>query len=126
MLWERGDSSKSGKEKQVLLLDQQKGICYKQVTLMKNTTAKKNKKKPKKPLIVQIDVIELEAGEYFVETTQLSDLIIPLTKLELTTPPLKNPVPKKDLKQTIADAKTYIQKLGRLLRREVIIKVKKS
>jgi hypothetical protein len=93
---------------------------------MKNTTAKKNKKKPKKPLIVQIDVIELEAGEYFVETTQLSDLIIPLTKLELTTPPLKNPVPKKDLKQTIADAKTYIQKLGRLLRREVIIKVKKS
>jgi hypothetical protein len=70
--------------------------------------------------------MELEAGEYFVGTTQLSDLIIPLTELERTALPRKNPVPKKDFKQTIADRKTYIQKLGQILRREVIIKVKKS
>jgi hypothetical protein len=84
------------------------------------------KKKQKKPLIVQIDVMELEKGQYDIETTQLSDLIIPLTELEKTTPAIKNPVPQKDLKQAIADAKTYIQKLGKILRREVIIKVKKS
>jgi hypothetical protein len=93
---------------------------------MRNATAKKKKKKQKKPLIVQIHVMELESGEYYVDTTQLSDLIIPLTELERTAPPRKNPVSKKELKQAIADAKTYIQKLGQILCREVIIKVKRS
>jgi hypothetical protein len=62
----------------------------------------------------------------YQETFQLSDLIIPLTELQMTTPPIKNPVSQKDLKQAIADAKTYIQKLGKILRRDVTIKVKRS
>jgi hypothetical protein len=40
----------------------------------------------------------------------------------MTTPPIKNPVSQKDLKQAIADAKTYIQKLGKILRRDVTSK----
>jgi hypothetical protein len=62
----------------------------------------------------------------YQETFQLSNLIIPLTELQMTTPPIKNPVSQKDLKQAIADAKTYIQKLGKILRRDVTIKVKRS
>jgi hypothetical protein len=94
---------------------------------MKSATAKKKNKKQKKPLIVQIDVTELDKDEYFVETTQLSDLIISPTELERTTPTIyKNPVSKKELKQAIADVKTYLHKLGKILRREVIIKVKRS
>jgi hypothetical protein len=62
--------------------------------------------------------MELEKGN------MLSDLIIPLTELERTTPPIKNSVSKKGLNQTIDNAKTYSQKLGRILYREVIIKVK--
>jgi hypothetical protein len=59
-------------------------------------------------------------------TRQISDLIIPLTQLERTTPAIKNPVSKKKLKQVIADAKTYIQKLGKIMRRNVTIKVKRA
>ena len=84
---------------------------------------KKTNKKKRKRLVVRIDVAELVNGEYYVETEQLSDVPIPLTQLEMTTPPINNPVPQKDLKQTIADAKTYIQKLAKILRREVTIKV---
>jgi hypothetical protein len=85
----------------------------------------KKKQKKRKRLIVQILVADMENGEYYVDTEQLSDIPIPLTQLELTTPPIENPVSKKDLKQTIADAKTYIQKLAKLLRREVTIKVRR-
>ena len=62
-------------------------------------------------------------GQYYLDTEKLSDIPIPLTKLEITTPPIENPVAKKDLKQTIADAKAYIQKLAKILRRDVTIKV---
>jgi hypothetical protein len=80
-------------------------------------------KKKRKKLVVQIDVADMGNGQYYLDTEQLSDIPIPLTQLEMTTPPIKNPVPKKDLKQAIADAKTYIQKLAKILRREVTIKV---
>jgi hypothetical protein len=63
-----------------------------------------------------------EMGSY-VDTEQLSDIPIPLTHLERTTPETKNPVPQKDLKQTIADTKTYIRKLVKILRREMTIKL---
>jgi hypothetical protein len=43
----------------------------------------------------------------------------------MTTPSRENPVAKKDLKQAIADAKTYIQKLAKVMRREVTIKAKR-
>jgi hypothetical protein len=100
------------------------GIVF---VISKETQMKINKKKQKKRkrLIVQILVADMENGEYYVDTEQLSDIPIPLTQLELTTPPIENPVSKKDLKQTIADAKTYIQKLAKLLRREVTIKVRR-
>ena len=83
----------------------------------------KKKQKKRKRLIAQILVADMENGEYYVDTEQLSDIPIPLTHLEMTTPEIKNPVPQKDLKQTIADAKTYIQKLAKILRRDVTIKV---
>jgi hypothetical protein len=82
-------------------------------------------KKKRKKLVVQIDVADMGDGRYYVDTEQLSDIPIPLTKLEMTTPPIENPVPKKDLKQTIANAKTYIQKLAKIMRRDVTIKVKR-
>jgi hypothetical protein len=84
------------------------------------------KKKKRKRLVVQIDVADMGDGQYYIDTEQLSDITIPLTKLELTTPPRENPVSKKDLKQAIADTKTYIQKLAKILRRDVTIKVKRS
>jgi hypothetical protein len=80
-------------------------------------------KKKRKKLVVRIDIADMGDGQYYIETEQLSDIPIPLTKLEMTTPPIKNPVPKKDLKQTIADAKKYIQKLAKIMRRDVTIKV---
>ena len=80
-------------------------------------------KKKRKKLVVRIDIADMGDGQYYIETEQLSDIPIPLTKLEMTTPPIKNPVPKKDLKQTIADTKTYIQKLAKIMRRDVTIKV---
>ena len=85
----------------------------------------KKKQKKRKWLIVQILVADMENGEYYVDTEQLSDIPIPITKLEMTTPEINNPVPQKDVKQTIADAKTYIRKLAKILRREVIIKVRR-
>jgi hypothetical protein len=84
---------------------------------------KVKKKKKRKRLVVQIDVADMGNGQYYVETEQLSDIPIPFTHLEMTTPEINNPVPQKDLKQTIADAKTYIRKLAKILRREVTIKV---
>ncbi len=80
-------------------------------------------KKKRKKLVVQILVADMGKGEYYVDTEQLSDIPIPLTHLEMTAPEIKNPVPQKELEQTIADAKTYIQKLAKILRREVTIKV---
>jgi hypothetical protein len=81
------------------------------------------KRKKKKRLVVRIDVADYGNGQYYVDTEQVSDIPIPLTHLEMTTPEIKNPVSQKDLKQTIADAKTYIQKLAKILRRDVTIKV---
>jgi hypothetical protein len=78
-------------------------------------------KKKRKKLVVRIDVADMGDGRFYVDTEQLSDIPIPLTKLEMTTPPRENPVAKKDLKQAIADAKTYIQKLAKILRRDVTI-----
>jgi hypothetical protein len=83
----------------------------------------KTNKKKRKRLVVRIDVADMGNGEYYVDTEQLSDIPIPLTHLEMTTPETKNHVSKKDLKQTIADTKTYIQKLAKILRREVTIKI---
>jgi hypothetical protein len=94
-------------------------VISKETQVMKKKTTKKKRKR----LIVRIDVADMGNGEYYVDTEQLSDIPIPLTHLERTTPETKNPVPQKDLKQTIADAKTYIQKLAKILRREVTIKV---
>jgi hypothetical protein len=84
------------------------------------------KKKRKKRLIVQIDVIELEVGQYYIDTTQLSNLIIPLTEFEKNSPPTKNPIAKNELKQAIEDAKKYTQQLAHILHYDVTIKVKKS
>jgi hypothetical protein len=84
---------------------------------------KKTNRQKRKRLVVRIDVAEMGNGEYHIETEQLSDIPIPLTLLEMTTPPRENPVPQKDLKQAIADAKTYIQKLAKILRCDVTIKV---
>jgi hypothetical protein len=81
------------------------------------------KKKKRKKLVVRIDIADYGNGQYYVDTEQVSDIPIPLTKLEMTTPSIENPVSKKDLKQTIADAKTYIQKLAKILRRDVTIKI---
>jgi hypothetical protein len=93
--------------------------------ISKDTRMKKNIKKKRKKLVVQIDVTDMGDGQYYVGTEQLSDIPIPLTKLEMTTPSRENPVAKKDLKQAIADAKTYIQKLAKIMRRDVTIKVKR-
>ncbi len=85
------------------------------------------KKKKGKHLIVQIEAIELEEGQYYIHTTQLSNLTIPLTEFEKTTSPLKkNPVPQTELKQAIEDLKKYIQQLAHILHYDVTIKVKKS
>ena len=84
---------------------------------------KVKKKKKRKRLVVRIDVADMGNGQYYVDTEQLSDIPIPLTKLEMTTPEINNLVPQKDLKQTIADAKTYVRKLAKILRRDVTIKV---
>jgi hypothetical protein len=83
----------------------------------------KKEKNKRKKLVVQIDVADYGNGQYYVHTEQVSDIPIPLTHLEMTTPPIENPVSEKDLKQAIADAKTYIQKLAKILRRDVTIKV---
>jgi hypothetical protein len=92
--------------------------------ISKETRMKKDiKKKKRQKLVVRIDVSDMGDGQYYVDTEQLSDIPIPLTKLEMTTPEINNPVAQKELKQTIADAKTYIQKLAKILRREVTIKV---
>ena len=81
------------------------------------------KRKKKKRLVVRIDVADYGNGQYYINTEQLSDIPIPLTTLEMTTPSRENPVLKKDLKQAIADEKTYIQKLAKILRQDVTIKV---
>ncbi len=83
-------------------------------------------KKRKKRLIVQIDVIELEEGQYYIDTTQLSNLIIPLTEFEKNRASQKNPVAKNELKQAIEDTKKYVQQLAHILHHDVSIKVKKS
>ena len=81
--------------------------------------------KKKKRLVVQIEVMKLADGQYDIHTTQLSDLIIPLTELERTTPAIKSPVAKKELTQAIDDAKIYYEKLAKILRWDVTIKVKR-
>jgi hypothetical protein len=58
---------------------------------------KKNIKKKRKKPVVQIEVMKLADGQYDIHTTQLSNLIIPLTELEKTTPAIKSPCPKKSL-----------------------------
>ena len=55
---------------------------------------KKTNKKKRKRLIVQILVVDMENEEYYVDTEQLSDIPIPLTHLERTTPEINNPVPR--------------------------------
>jgi hypothetical protein len=45
---------------------------------------KKKKQKKRKRLIVQILVADMENGEYYVDTEQLSDIPIPLTKEEVS------------------------------------------
>jgi hypothetical protein len=65
------------------------------------------KKKKRKHLIVQIEVTDLEDGQFYIDTTQLSNLTIPLTEYEKSTDPLKkNPVPKDELEQAIEGLKT--------------------
>jgi hypothetical protein len=80
-------------------------------------------KKKRKKLVVRIDVADMGDGQYYINTEQLSDIPIPLTQLEMTTPLRENPVSKKDLKQAVADEKNYVQKLAKILRRDVTIKV---
>jgi hypothetical protein len=77
-------------------------VCY-------NVPVKK--KRGKKHLIVQIEAIDVGDGEYFLDTTQLSDLNIPLTQFEIEPSKSagKNPMPKHELKKAIAEYKKYIQ-----------------
>jgi hypothetical protein len=94
-------------------------ICY-------NVPVKKTRRK--KHLIVQIEAIDLGDGEYYLDTTQLSDLDIPLTQFEIESSKSagKNLMPKHELKKAIAEQKKYIQDLAQVLHWDVTIKVKKS
>ena len=84
------------------------------------------KKRRKKHLIILIEAFDLGDGEYHLDTTQLSDLDIPLTQFEIESPALKNPIPKHELKKAIADRKQYVQHLAHILHWDVTVKVKES
>ena len=85
------------------------------------------KKKKLKHLRVLIEVSEFE-GEYYIITTQLSNIPIPLTEFEKTySSPFKNkPITNKNLKQALEENKKYIQQLAQILHYDVTVKVKKS
>ena len=86
-------------------------------------------KRRKKHLIFQIEPIDVGDGEYYLDTTQLSDVAIPLTQFEIESSKSrlgKNPMPKQVLKKAIADHKKYLRGIAQELHYDLTIKVKKS
>ncbi len=67
-------------------------------------------------------------GEYIINTTQLSNIPIPLTEFErnYTSPLKKKPITKKELTQALEEQKKYIEKIAQILHYDVTITVKKS